>query len=193
MNKKLEVGCGDHKRDGYIGMDIIPLECVDIVHDMNDLPWPFEENTIEEIVMDDVIEHSNNFLGVIEEIYRIGMSGCIVKISVPHYSSDNMYTDPTHTTFFSSRSFNYFDKSLGHKHSFYLQDVNLKIRKVHVSFREYFTHDGSKPFFNPLKWIGLEWLINKFSRVYEKFFCWIVPAGEIYYELEIVKKRSSIE
>ncbi len=190
MNKKLEVGCGDHKRKGYIGMDIVLLAGVDVIHDMNKIPWPFAQNEFDEIVFDDVLEHSNNFLGIIEEIYRVGKNSCIIKISVPHYSSDNMYTDPTHTTFFSSRSFNYFDKSLGFKHNFYLQNVNFKIKKVHLSFREYFTHDERKTFFNPLKWIGLEWLINKFSRIYERFFCWILPAGEIYYELEIVKKRT---
>jgi len=188
-SNKLEVGCGDNKRKGYTGMDIVALDDVDIVHDMNSIPWPFDDNQFEEIILDDVLEHSNNFLGIIEEIYRVGKNGCTVKISVPHYSSDNMYTDPTHTTFFSSRSFNYFDKSLGYKHNFYLQNVNFKIRKVRLSFREYFTHDVKKPFFNPLKWIGLEWLINKFSRVYERFFCWILPVGEIYFELEIIKNE----
>lgn len=192
MNNKLDVGCGDRKREGYIGMDIVPLDGVDIIHNMNKTPWPIANDTFEEIVFDDVLEHSNNFLGILEEIFRVGKDGCRVKISVPHYSSDNMYTDPTHTTFFSSRSFNYFDKSLGFKHNFYLKDVNFKIKKVHLSFREYFTHNGKEPFFNPMKWIGLEWLINKFSRIYERFFCWILPVGEIYYELEIVKSRETI-
>ncbi len=64
---------------------------------------------------------------------------------------------------------------------------NFKIKEDHLSFREYFTHDGEKPFFNSMKWIGLEWLINKFSRIYERFFCWILSVGEIYYESEIVK------
>ncbi|MEE9448697.1 MAG: hypothetical protein V3V72_01500 [Ignavibacteriaceae bacterium] len=186
MNKKLEVGCGDHKREGYIGMDIVPLAGVDVVHDMNKIPWPFAQSEFDEIVFDDVLEHSNNFLGIIEEIYRVSKNSCIIKISVPHFSSDNMYSDPTHTTFFSSRSFNYFDKSLGYKHDFYLQNVNFKIRKVHLSFREYFTQT-KRPFFNPLKWIGIELLINKFNRIYERFFCWILPAAEIYFELEIVK------
>jgi len=193
MKDKLEIGCGDNKRIGFTGKDNVPIKGIDIEHDMNDIPWPFNDNLFEEIVLDDVLEHSNNFLGVLKELYRVGNDGCIVKISVPHFSSDNMYTDPTHTTFFSSRSFNYFDKALGYKHNFYIQDVNFKIKRVHLSFREYFTHDGNKPFFNPLKWIGLEWLINKCSRIYERFFCWILPAGEIYYELEIVKKRPLIE
>lgn len=104
-----------------------------------------------------------------------------------------MYSDPTHTIFFSSRSFNYFAKSLGYKHNFYIKDVDFKIKKVHLSFREYFIYNKKKPFFNPLKWIGLEWLINKFNRIYERFFCWMIPVREIYYELEIIKKRSHIE
>jgi hypothetical protein len=184
--KKLDVGCGDKKREGFIGMDILPFKVVDIVHDMNDVPCPFNENEFEEVVLDDVLEHSKNFLGILKEIYRIGKNGSIVKISVPHFSSDNMYSDPTHTIFFSSRSFNYFDKSLRYKHSFYFQNVNFKIKKVHLSFREYYTQTN-QPFFNPLKWIGIELLINKFSRIYERFFCWILPAAEIYFELEIVK------
>ena len=64
MNNKLEIGCGDHKREDFMGMDIIPLEGVDIVHNMNELPWPLEDNSFTEIVMDDVLEHSNNFLGL---------------------------------------------------------------------------------------------------------------------------------
>ena len=45
----------------------------------------------------------------------------------------------------------------------------------------------------PLKSIGIEWFVNVLSRVYKKLFCWILPTGDIYYELEIAKKRSSIE
>ncbi len=193
MKDKLEIGCRDNKRARFTRMDIVPLKRIDIVHDMNDVPRPNDENTYEEIVLDDVLDHSNRSLGVLKVLNRVGDDGCIVIISVPHFLCDNMYTNPTHTTFFLSRSFNYFDKSLDYKYNFYLPDVNFKIRKVHISFREYFIHDGNKPFFNPLKWIGIEWLVNKFNRVYEKFFCWILPNGEIYYELKIVKTGPSIE
>ncbi len=167
-------------------MDIVPLAGVDIVHDMNETPWPIAENEFDEFVFDDVLEHSKNFLGILEEVYRAGKNGAVVKISVPHFSSDNMYSDPTHTIFFSSRSFNYFDKSLNYKHSFYLQSVNFKISRVHLSFREYFTQAGRSAF-NPFKWLGIEYLVNRYSRIYERFFAWILPVAEIYYELEIIK------
>ncbi|MHB1685930.1 MAG: methyltransferase domain-containing protein [Ignavibacteriaceae bacterium] len=187
MAKKLEVGCGDRKREGYMGMDIVQLPSVDVVHDMNITPWQFGDNTFDEIIFDDVLEHSKNFLGILSEVYRVSVPNAIIKISLPHFSSDNMYSDPTHTIFFSSRSFNYFDKSLNYKHSFYLQSVNFKIIKSHISFRESFTIDGKKSLFNPFKWIGIEFLVNKYQRIYERFFCWILPATELYFELKVIK------
>lgn len=187
ISNKLDVGCGDRKREGYIGMDVVQLPGVDVVHDMNKTPWPFDDNAFEEIVFDDVLEHSTNLLGILSDVYRVAKPDCIIKISTPHFSSDNMYSDPTHTVFFSSRSFNYFDKSLEYKHSFYLKDVNFKIIKCHISFREYFTFDNKRPLFSPLKWFGFEFLINKKKRIYEKFFCWIMPAAELYFELKVIK------
>ncbi len=188
MIKKLDVGCGDRKKSGYLGMDIVSIPNVDIIHDMNIIPWPFENNIFEEIIFDDVLEHSKNLLKILSEVYRVSANGATIKISLPHYSSDNMYSDPTHTTFFSSRSFNYFDKSLNYKHSFYLPEVNFRIIKSHISFRQFFVYDERKPFFNPLKWIGIEWLANKYKRIYERFFCWILPAAELYFELKVIKE-----
>lgn len=40
----MEVGCGDYKREGYTGLDIVPLAGVDVVHDMNKIPWPFAQS-----------------------------------------------------------------------------------------------------------------------------------------------------
>ncbi|MGE5411744.1 MAG: class I SAM-dependent methyltransferase [Clostridiales bacterium] len=185
--KKLEVGCGRDKRAGYIGMDIVKLPLVDIVHDMNIAPWPFEDDSFDEIVFDDVLEHSKEFLVILTEIYRVAKNNAIIKISVPHFSCDNMYTDPTHTIFFSSRSFNYFDKSLNNRYGYYLRDVDFRICKVYLSFREYFTKEGEKKTSNIFRFIGLEYLINKYPRIYERFFAWILPVAEIYFELEVKK------
>ncbi|GAB4218263.1 MAG: methyltransferase domain-containing protein [Synechococcales cyanobacterium] len=187
---KLDVGCGDQKRPGYLGMDIVALPGVDILHDMNVTPWPLEADSVSEVVFDDVLEHSKNFLGILSELYRVCHNQATIKVSAPHFSSDSMYCDPTHTTFFSSRTFNYFDKSLNYKHSYYLKDVNFKIEMNHISFREYFTHSGQRPWLNPVKWIGLEWLINcsrGTQRIYEHFFAWILPASELYFELRVIK------
>ncbi len=185
--RKLDVGCGSRKRGGFVGMDVVPIAGVDVVHDMNVSPWPIESNSVEEIIFDDVLEHSKDFLTILSEVYRVAKSGCIVKIAVPHFSSDNMYTDPTHTTFFSTRSFNYFDKSLNHKHGFYLSEVDFKIHRAEIHFMEYFVHDSAPKKFNPFKIIGIEYVVNKIPRIYERFFAWIFPAAELYFELEVIK------
>lgn len=189
--EKLEVGCGNNKRSGYTGMDIVQLPCVDIVHDMNQAPWPFEADTFDEVVFDDVLEHSKDILLILSELYRVAKNNAVIKISVPHFSSDNMYTDPTHTVFFSSRTFNYFDKSLNHKHGYYLSNVNYKIKRVHLSFREYFIKESEKPKLNVFRIFGVEYLVNKYSRIYERFLCWILPVSEIYYELEVIKSEKN--
>ncbi len=41
--KALDVGCGSRKLPGALGMDILSLPSVDVVHDVNRTPWPFEE------------------------------------------------------------------------------------------------------------------------------------------------------
>ncbi len=185
--ERLDVGCGTKKREGFAGMDVVSLPGVDVVHDMNEAPWPVQSDSVKEMVFDDVLEHSKEFLVILSEVYRVAQNGCVVKISVPHFSSDNMYTDPTHTVFFSSRSFNYFDKSLNHKHGFYLKDVNFKIRKSEIHFSEYLKHEGTPSKLNLPKVVGFQFLVNKFPRVYEKLLAWIIPASELYFELEVVK------
>ncbi|HLO44677.1 MAG TPA: hypothetical protein VK175_10120 [Leadbetterella sp.] len=185
---KLDVGCGSRKRVGFLGMDIVKMDGVDIVHSMNVEPWPIPDNVMEEIIFDDVLEHSKDFLLILSEVYRVAKADCVIKISVPHFSSDNMYTDPTHTTFFSSRSFNYFDKSQNHRHGFYLGHVNFKVVKSEIHFTEFFVPNDSKDKkWNPWKILGIQYLVNKFPRIYEKFLAWIFPAAELYFELKVVK------
>lgn len=38
---KIDIGCGNSKRSGYIGLDCLKLPDVDIVHDLNTFPYPF--------------------------------------------------------------------------------------------------------------------------------------------------------
>ncbi len=53
----LDVGCGAYKRHGSIGMDIRPLEGVDIVHDINQFPWPIPDEVCMIVTASHVAEH----------------------------------------------------------------------------------------------------------------------------------------
>jgi len=99
-NLKLDIGCGGQKKTGFIGVDILRLEGVDIVHDLTTFPYPFEDNSVDEIYMDNVLEHLPNPIKVIEEIWRISKPGTTITVAVPYFRSHYAFIDPTHVNFF---------------------------------------------------------------------------------------------
>ena len=54
---KLDLACGNNKREGFIGIDIAETEAVDHVFDLRVFPWPIESESAEEINCSHYIEH----------------------------------------------------------------------------------------------------------------------------------------
>lgn len=54
---KLDIGCGQAKRDGYVGIDIADLPGVDIRHDLLAFPWPIEAESVDEAFSSHFFEH----------------------------------------------------------------------------------------------------------------------------------------
>ena len=104
----LDLGCGLRKRPGAIGIDVNPRSHADIIHDLNRFPYPFPDNHFDEIICDNIIEHLDNFLKVMEELHRVAKPLALVTIVVPFYSHQQAHTDPTHRHFFGVHSFDYF-------------------------------------------------------------------------------------
>lgn len=109
--KKIDFGCGTSKKQGFIGVDIIQLPGVDVVHNLDQFPYPFEDNEIEEVWMDQVLEHLKEPMLVVEELYRICKNDAVIHIGVPYFRSLYAAIDPTHRNFFSVYWFSYFDPS----------------------------------------------------------------------------------
>ncbi len=108
MIKILDVGCGTAKIKGAIGIDRVALPEVDIVHDLNSFPWPFENESFGEIYMNDIIEHLDDTIKVMEEIHRLLIIGGKVHIRVVYWNHRYAFSDPTHVKFFSEACFDFF-------------------------------------------------------------------------------------
>lgn len=179
----LDVGCGGTKVKGSIGIDLLPLDGVDIVHNLNSIPWPLQSNTFDRIIFSHSISHLNDLPLTLIECYRLLKPGGFIEIVAPHYSSDNFNTDPTHKLHIGSRSMLYFTKNDALGYRYLPEDKLFDLIFSCVSFREAKTSWRSNLKLNPLKAIGIEYLVNKFNRIYERFFCWIFPASEVYFLL----------
>lgn len=177
--KILDLGCGMKKTDGAIGLDMVALPGVDVVHDLNAFPYPFDADTFDLIIARHSLQHLDRIVLVMEELHRILKPGGELRIYAPHYASDNFNTDPTHKTSFGFRSMNYFVSNVPFHYTFYT-NKSFILKNRRISFRQ---HDDGYSLKNPLKLLGIEWAINKAPRIYERFFAYILPPSEVFFSL----------
>ncbi len=102
--KKLNFGCGTIIKDGWINVDFQKAKGIDESFDFTKYPYPFEDNTFEYVLIDNVLEHLYNPQKVMREIWRICKKNAMVEIIVPYYNSYYAWGDPTHINFFNELS-----------------------------------------------------------------------------------------
>ena len=180
--KILDVGCGQNKFPGAIGIDSNPRTQADIIHDLGVFPYPFGDDEFDEVISRHVIEHVPDVLGFVNELHRITKPGGRIKIVTPHYSNPDWATDPTHRNHFNSYSFTCFmpDRS---PFPFYTL-AELRPLSVHVTLA------------NLWRIIGLEFLVNvdqfwpslRFTRKFWEFYLSNIFRGkELSFEFAVVK------
>lgn len=179
----LDVGCGGSKVIGAIGIDRLPLNGVDIIHDLDVLPWPLEANSFDRIIFSHAISHLSNLPEIIIECHRLLKADGFIEIVAPHYASDNFNTDPTHKLHLGVRSMFYFSANVDFGYKYIPIDYLFNLVHSSISFREARTSWRKSRKLNPFELVGLEWFVNKYARVYEHFFCWMLPPSEVYFLL----------
>lgn len=139
MNK-IYLGAGTDRRSGYIHVDHLPLEGIDVVHNLMDFPYPFKDEEAEHIIAIDVLEHLDHYtnggkptvIAFIEECHRILKAGGELFIQTPRYDADFLWIDPTHVRGFHEQSMDFFDPTthFGKTTGFYSQAKFKVICKI---------------------------------------------------------------
>jgi SAM-dependent methyltransferase len=170
--ESLNLGCGRKYLPEAVNLDFNPETRPDVVHDLNRLPWPLPDDHFREVLAYDVIEHLDDFVPVMEEIHRVCRDKAVVRIAVPHFSSPEAYTDPTHRRYFGYLSFDYVTGE--HEIEFY---TRVRFKKLY-----------SRIVFWPTLVNKLVWrLANRYPAAYERRWAWMFPAWYLYFELEVQK------
>ena len=175
---KLNLGCGRSKIKGYVNIDISKEVKPDKVWDLEKVPSPFKDNSVDEILAYHVLEHIHNFIPLMHDFWRISKNGAVIKIKTPFYSAWGQFNDPTHVRFFTPFTFNYFEGKNNYSHEVKKDNINFRVEKVRIHFGI-----GQSKILN---WI-IDPLVNLNHRFYCRFFAWIFPSAEIDCLLRVIK------
>jgi SAM-dependent methyltransferase len=95
---RLDIGCGTKKEKGYVGIDKIAFEGVDIVCDIGKEKWPLADDSVDEAQALQVVEHlvPEERIHFVNELYRVLKKGAKCLIVTPHWSAARAYGDLTH-------------------------------------------------------------------------------------------------
>lgn len=171
MAVKLNLGCGEDIREGFINIDIKKHKGVDRILDLNK-KLPFKDNSVDYIYSSHVLEHLENPTKFMLELYRICKPGATIYLRVPHFSMFGTYADMTHIR----PGFSYFIFGTPHWNKDFYNKFKVKAKLNFTGVNYTFLNK----IFNPL--------INASPMIYERFFCYILPCSEIHFKLKVIKK-----
>jgi hypothetical protein len=168
----LHLGAGRKHRPDAVNVDVVAATDPDLLCDLDVLPWPLPDDHFREVLAYDVIEHLDDVVRVMEEIHRVCENDALVRITVPHFSCANAYTDITHRHYFSAASFNYFT---GDNEFDFYTDCRFRKQAARIIFQPTAVNRV------------VNRLANRYPGRYESRWAWMFPAWFLYFELVVDK------
>ncbi|MEJ2194454.1 MAG: methyltransferase domain-containing protein [Ignavibacteriaceae bacterium] len=171
MNR-LNLGCGNDIKDGYINLDVVDYGG-NRIHDLNSFPYPFEDSFFDEVFASHILEHLNNFHEYITEIYRILKPDGVLIVYAPFFLNTKYFGEPDHKIPFSIRTFDNYEY-IGNKKLKFYEKWKLKHRTNFIT-----SH------FPVLKW--LDFFVNLEPVIYERFLAGLFSPEEVFFKLRAIK------
>ncbi len=176
-SRTLDVGCGINKYPSAIGIDRNPATKADVLCDLDRIPYPFADNSFDQLRAIHVIEHVSDVIRSMEEFHRLVRHGGRVHIETPHYTDFSSFCDPTHRWHLNTFSFRYF----GENHAGFGYYSRCKFREISLRVK----------LLAFWRWLGFEFLVNRFPRYrrfWEHYLCYVVRGKAMEFEFEVIKE-----
>lgn len=96
--QQLNLGCGNKPFEGFVNHDVTKhSRHVDVAWDLNQLPWPWEDETFDKVAALSVLEHlQQNLLMSMNELWRILVPKGVAVVKLPHWKHNLSWEDLTH-------------------------------------------------------------------------------------------------
>lgn len=134
----INLGCGDRPLIGWINVD--KYGTPDVKHDLNEIPYPWDSDSVDGILASHIFEHLDNWWGAFVECSRILRPGGILEIRVPDESSSSAGTYRDHVYIFNERSFYGIEGTTWGSNSWAKEQERLPLRPhgyEQVPFKQY--------------------------------------------------------
>jgi len=108
---QLDLGCGEFKNTGFVGLDKRALPGVDIVWDLEVFPYPLPDESCWAIVGSHIVEHLKPWLMIdfMNELWRILKFQGQLAFAHPYGVNPLFVQDPTHCNPCNEATWQYFD------------------------------------------------------------------------------------
>lgn len=107
----LDLGCGENKQRGFLGIDKRSLPGVDLVWNLEVFPYPLPDNCCLSIIGSHIVEHIKPWLMIdfMNELWRIMKPGGQLALVHPYGVNSLFVQDPTHCNACNEATWQYFD------------------------------------------------------------------------------------
>lgn len=116
----IDIGCGQKKIPGSIGIDLSEFSDADHILNLNTEALPFDDDSVDYVHTSHFLEHleMDGFFHILKEIYRVVKSEGKIFIAVPYFNHPINLANPFHNNriCFNEHTFRFFHLRVKPKH-----------------------------------------------------------------------------
>ncbi len=183
---KLNIGSGRRREPGFLSVDNNPNAAgADIVHDLDALPWPFADGSVSDVLMDHSLEHLEDTIRTLQELYRICADGAVLWIRTPHLSC--AWSHPGHKRAIGVGLFDHFDPA----HEEHYGDCRFVVERLRL---RWLRPRAQTSWVRRLAAAPIDWLANANPRLCQRLWCyWVGGFEELEFQVRVVKPSARKE